>query len=390
MKRLILHFGLIAFGLCLALVLCEVVLRAIYPTCTVLRTFRYDRGVFLSPLQEAACSNGEFDVVVRSNSLGFHDHEHGREKPSETCRVLFLGDSLIEAVQVDRTDSVTALVEDSLRNESKNVEVLNFASSGAGPSQYLRVLETLGLSYHPDLVVLWLYLGNDIRNSHRELQPSNTMPFHTLDSEGNLVFVPAPAKVPASPLRKFFGGITFFRLFREALRETPLQKPLPWLGLAANEGKASRNRKGIPVDWNTYRKNHDGVWEEAYEVAFRVLAKTKEILDAHHIPFVVAVIPTNLDIEDRWKEALSYYHVTYIPEEWDFKGPRRRVLTRLKELGIDSVDLLPFFQEDFQKNGISHSWKKDAHWNERGHSLAAKVIEPRVLEELQSCLANDS
>ncbi len=387
MKRLFLHVSLVSFGLVLAVVCCEFVLRWFYPTCTVLRTFQYDRGVSLTPHQEASCSNGEFDVVVRSNSLGFHDHEHTRSKPGQTCRVLFLGDSLIEAVQVDRTDSVTALLENSLNAQPKNIEVLNFASSGAGPSQYLKVLETLGLSYEPDMVVLWLYLGNDIRNSHRELQPSHTMPFHTVDEHGELIFVPAPAKVPANPLRKFFGGITFFRLFREALRETPLQKPFVWMGLAANEGKASRNRKGIPVDWNTYRKNHDPVWEEAYEVAFRVLAEIQKILKARGTPFVVAVIPTNLDIEDRWQEALSFYGVQYVPEEWDFAGPRRRVLSELERLGISTVDLLPSFQRDYEDNHISHSWKKDAHWNERGHELAASVVRPTVLENLQACMS---
>ncbi len=388
-RSFFIHLLLICVGISFALVCSELLLRMFYPTCTVLRTFDYQRGVHLSPNQSAICSNGEFRVEVRSNSLGFHDHEHTVAPEKNSCRVLFLGDSLIEAVQVDMEESVTRLTENELREKSKQqIDVLNFASSGAGPSQYLQVLKTLGLNYSPDMVVLWLYLGNDIRNSHRSLQPSVTMPFHTLDSDEKLVFHPPPAEIPDSSLRKFFGGITLFRIIREAIRETPLQKPFVALGLAAHEGKASWNRKGIPMDWYSYKIPLDEEWNDAYRTVFAILKEVKRILAERDIPLLVAVIPTNLNIEDRWQEALKYHNVEYHADEWDFDMPRRKVLEALHNLDIPVLDLLPSMQKDYQSHGISHSWKKDAHWNQRGHQIASQAVQPYIMESIDSCFEN--
>ena len=47
----------------------------------------------------------------RFNSHGFRDYERTYEKPSGVFRILVLGDSYIEALQVQLEDSFTALLE---------------------------------------------------------------------------------------------------------------------------------------------------------------------------------------------------------------------------------------------------------------------------------------
>src|SRR5262249_15401140 len=52
--------------------------------------------------------------------------------------------------------------------------------------QALRLLQTRGLAYQPDFVILAFFPGNDVRNNSRELEPDKLRPFYVLDETGSL------------------------------------------------------------------------------------------------------------------------------------------------------------------------------------------------------------
>lgn len=90
------------------------------------------------------------------NSHGFRGPEIPLQKPQGTYRIAVLGDSYVEALQVDRPDTFCYLLESKL-NETypgSRFEVLNFGVSSYNFSQtYLRLKEKV-LAFDPDLVVL--------------------------------------------------------------------------------------------------------------------------------------------------------------------------------------------------------------------------------------------
>ncbi|MBZ0115120.1 MAG: SGNH/GDSL hydrolase family protein [Thermoanaerobaculia bacterium] len=110
------------------------------------------------------------DVIVNTGerSTRFITDTHGNRVPSQRpshadTRILALGDSFTEALQVDAEDSMVELVASRLAQElGRPVEAINTAVAGWGPNQYLiKAREQLHQSNY-SAVVVFLFLGNDI------------------------------------------------------------------------------------------------------------------------------------------------------------------------------------------------------------------------------------
>lgn len=105
----------------------------------------------------------DFCVEQRVNGDGFLDREHALEKPAGTARVAFLGDSFVEAVQVELDRKFHVEAERHLRAAGRAVETLAFGMSGCGTSNELSFYR-LARRYRPDVVAV-LVVSNDFANN---------------------------------------------------------------------------------------------------------------------------------------------------------------------------------------------------------------------------------
>lgn len=112
----------------------------------------------------------EFAVFVRNNALGFHDDEHDLPKRPGRMRVLVIGDSFVEALQVPLQAGFPRLLADRLRRRGVPVEIVVVARSGWGPIEYAAAVEEWAEKLDPDLVVCCFYPGNDVRNASAEAE----------------------------------------------------------------------------------------------------------------------------------------------------------------------------------------------------------------------------
>jgi hypothetical protein len=90
------------------------------------------------------------------NSHGMQDVERALVKPAGTKRIAVLGDSFVEAMQVDRSRNFCNIVERQLNaaDGTQKWEVLNFGVSNASLSQmYLRLKEKVS-KFSPDVVAI--------------------------------------------------------------------------------------------------------------------------------------------------------------------------------------------------------------------------------------------
>jgi hypothetical protein len=83
-------------------------------------------------------------------------------------RVVLIGDSMIQAVQIDRNQNAGVVLEELVRERSPvATEVLAFGLSGTGPAHYLEMLDYAVRRFDPDEIILCIFIGNDFVNVYR-------------------------------------------------------------------------------------------------------------------------------------------------------------------------------------------------------------------------------
>jgi hypothetical protein len=161
--------GVVVFGLIAGLVLLEIGLRVVLGNRVDFdRAYRqYDPYVghvhapdldIRVPFEEHP--EGYFDLVTESNGLR-EDADVLIEKADSVQRVLILGDSHTDATVFNR-ESYPNVLESLMLDGGINVEVLNAGVSDYDPLQELLWYTYYGRDYSPDVVVLGVYVGNDL------------------------------------------------------------------------------------------------------------------------------------------------------------------------------------------------------------------------------------
>src|SRR5438132_698159 len=98
LRRVLRRLLLIAAGLCVGFLLCELILRVAGYSVPNFYLSDWNRGVVLRPGAEGWWTR-EGRAYVRINSDGQRDREHAKSKPPNTLRIAVLGDSMAEALQ---------------------------------------------------------------------------------------------------------------------------------------------------------------------------------------------------------------------------------------------------------------------------------------------------
>ena len=104
------------------------------------------------------------DEKVVINPDGFRDDPFPSTKKEGVYRMILLGDSVAWGYGVDAKDAFPQLLEKGINEQvtdaSHPVEIFNLAVMGYSTAQEARLLETRGLEYEPDLVIV-AYVLND-------------------------------------------------------------------------------------------------------------------------------------------------------------------------------------------------------------------------------------
>lgn len=112
-----------------------------------------------------------------TNAQGWRDREHNYERAAGIRRVVAIGDSFTFGVEVDDGERFT----DLLPQRIERLEVVNLGVAGYGTGQELRLLETEGVRYRPDVVILTICVNNDFDDIAHERIYSWPKPSYSLD-----------------------------------------------------------------------------------------------------------------------------------------------------------------------------------------------------------------
>ncbi len=306
----------------------------------------------------------EFEIAGRWNAQGFNDKDYSFHKASNTFRIVVLGDSYVEALQVPMERSFHKVLERSLnqRIKNKNFEVISFGASGNGPRKNLQCLEKLGMKYGPDLVIMMFLEGNDVRDDNVALQVLHRRQKDKLEKLSPTLYRPTLYQ-PGGQVPHL---LRYSRLFG-------------FLAQSSLNLKYKRQRKEltpedqIPLDQFIYSTQYDQIWKRAWQNTLSYVRQAEELVVSGKSDFILVEIDEVFRLIDHG-EIPIFDNPAMKKYSWDFDRPRKIIKEFCRDNQIRLLDLEPFFADENSRSKTPLHYAYDGHWNEKGHELAAETI----------------
>jgi hypothetical protein len=326
---------LVGFNLALTLAAAEFSLRA----CSLLCGTPFLSG---QPLDAYRLVPGrDYGGGLCGNSLGYPGAEFRRAKRPGFYRIAALGDSFAVGPAVPFADNYLSL----LQAAQADIEVYNFGVSGAGPREYHAILRAHALGFQPDLVLVSLFIGNDITESlamPRHLDPRRHCTYRLLDRGLRLVTDRwrRCEEEQGSNCDRFTAGV----LAPETFREVEARR----LAVCLNPAPPSLEKK----------------WQRALGYLERIITDCQQ----RDVPVACVLIPDEFQVNPEvFADAIRATQIEV--SALDLERPQQRLLSFFAEHRVSCLDLLPAFK------AVPNTYRpRDTHWNERGNWLAAEQI----------------
>ena len=278
----------------------------------------------------------EFDIDIVISSGGLRDREYSYAKPDNTRRVLCLGDSFTFGYGVEWDETFAKVLEEHLchgRSGGTQWQVLNAGVSGTGTAHQLAYLDSEGLKYDPDIVVVCFCGANDFSDN-------GMYGLYSLEG-GKLVRHYARLSGPIK-LRHIMQRLPGYRtLFGKSHLITFIKQRIAWYAYARH---ASKPRSPATIDAGR---------ERAYDLTQALFRELSARCEAAGVDLIVIAVPRA-----------------------DCGPPAKRVAALigfLKSEGISYVSLEHRFRQE-QAEGAELYFPLDGHWNPNGHSLVAGLL----------------
>jgi lysophospholipase L1-like esterase len=324
----------------------------------------------------------EFDVPVRINRLGFRDRERTEAKAAGARRIVVLGDSITEALQVPLDDSFPSVLEARLAGGRTPIEVLNLGVSATGTAQQYLLFRERGRRYAPDVVVVAFFTGNDYRNNSRALNGDPALPYPVIGPDGRVARGAAGAPQftavrATGPVRQFLREhLASYRFLAARVRGTsPLTAWLPRVfatGRARAEAPAAADEDRSD---GHYRRVPSAAWRAAMEVTFELFGDLDAEVRGVGAALFVAIIPAPWEISRRWPGGRPA-----APEPgWDVERPERMLLEALEARRIPAVSVRDALRAALDR-GHEVFFPQDGHLTARGHRVVGDALAATLRE----------
>lgn len=263
---------------------------------------------------------GYFDpgarLTYRTNSLGFRGPDTTRDKPEGTFRIIGIGDSFTFGSGVRNEDTFLSVLQ---RKLDESCEVLNLGIIGYSTIHEVALLERIGVTLDPDLVVICFFLNDTGAGTTHEV-------FNVDLGPDELPFLQKHSRLA--------DHIVAYMDKRTAIQEL-----------------VRKYHEGFEDDWKK--------WIAAQEA----LKKARKLAAENGFNLAVMVFPIlwNLD------------------SDYPFADIHRKVSAFLQSIGVPVLDLYPAFSGYQGPDLWVHP--KNQHPNEQGHALAGEALFRFLVEQ---------
>lgn len=216
-------------------------------------------------------------------SIAFKNHPTTRKK------VLLLGDSFTWGIG---TENLSSSFADEL--SCKGFAVYNSGITGVGMAQYAGIAETYAPIIQPDVVVVNVFLGNDIVEHRIDLKPNVPEYFRT--NAGTLLTAPHGKYV-------YTAKDAYDRIIDQSL----IPKQLSWVNWLSSQTRITtliwESMKNMGLIRKPASKSAEEYWKfvnetkVGYQINYDRLAQIKATCDRIGCQMIVSIIPEDSDIQ---------------------------------------------------------------------------------------------
>jgi len=341
----------------------------------------------ISVTNRSQCFNS---VSYSTNKWGMHDKDRTLEKKEGVYRVAMIGDSMLDAEQVNNEEVINRLLDEKFAGKA---EFLNFGMNAIGTMQANLLYEKKVRNFNPDMVLLMFYTENDIANNSVSLEAFifNGEPFLTYRNEDG-----SPHSVInfnfKKEVKQFLNkNFALFRLVREVQTKIKFKANTPQTDDVNNEDKKLSNQseaidlaslrqgRGANIRTEVFIVPPDDEWEQAWMSTKKELLDLKAQVEKDGARLVVVLVPSVMEFDPRTSEFISdeVFDIIKGERSVDIMYPNKRINEILTENNFDYIDLYPLMKEYLDENNIGYpyfSFDCNSHWSTLGHEVSADKI----------------
>ncbi len=322
-------------------------------------------------------------AFVRINDAGFRDRDYPPVKPAGALRVLVLGDSFTEALQVPLEETFVKVAERELSAcaslRGRTVEVMNWGCRSYGTIHEVMLLALRGWAYDPDMVVIAVYPENDLEEN---LAAFSTLPGDPLLAyrDGRLEWTPALtgarsrlAELPAAAEGAGWRSLRLVQLVAQA-RRSWTKRP-PW-----GRGDANDPSRGDYSSRKVYAEPRDARWRRSWALFEDLLGLARRDAAARGVALLAVAVTSNGQVHPDPGFQAKYGRIWGVS---DFLYPNRRLSEIGRRSGLEVLDLVPSLSAYASRrreavHGFPNTEPGMGHWNAVGHRLAGEALAAKI------------
>jgi hypothetical protein len=313
-----------------------------------------------TPNTDTRVNTGDREVRFRTDEQGFRI---GATLPAPGDKTLVaLGDSFVEALQVEYEDTMTSLLENRLTVRlGTSLRVLNAGVGGWDPNQYRIELERILGVRSVDGLIVFIYLGNDIVDSHVEdYEPRRPVERHYLRVPQRLEWRELVLSI-AYPINDFLETRShLFVLFKRRLKYVLMRVGLTpyYIPDVLLRSQTSSLRWGVTAS---------------------ILNEIELIGERHGLQTLFVLIPSlfEVDLTEGQKTAQA---IALDGKGLDLDQAHILLGAELKKLNLSVIDMTSALRAAIAQGIPEVYGRVDYHLGKGGHQLVAKTLEEPIWE----------
>ncbi len=304
--------------------------------------------------------------------------------------IVVIGDSQTYGVSAKASDSWPAQL-----SELTGRRVYNLALGGYGPVHYSYVLEHKAIALQPSLVVIGLYLGNDLYDAISLVYRSDHWA-HLRQSDVSISSSDFPAHIDAGKTdrKKTLGGLRDWLARRSILYRLATHSVLGDMARRAESRNAmSEGSNDVVLDLPqtgiftvlTPRLRVEAMDSSSLQIgeglrlSLAALTKMKQLCTKKGIRLLVALIPTKelvYSVHTSQSRSLQTSEVFAKMVELETTA-RKAIMDHLSASNIKYIDFLPAMQDGAKTQNI-YPGNRDGHPNRLGYGIIAETIRKQI------------